>query len=253
MKIAITSGVTAAVGLLLVSLGTVGARADNIGDFDSGTFTNCTTALCGAGSLTGNNFGTVKVTDISNGISNGKDTEELQYTVTLGSDSFGQLHFLGPNATNAPNNIHGTFGYGLNVTSASVSGLPANYLTAGNNVSMDGMGSFKSAVEYTRSNQDGTSITFDVTVSGLSSYNLLSDIVANTSGFYFAAFVTDGSGSSTCPPQGGGGDDPCGVIGVKNIIIDPVPGPIIGAGLPGLVAACMGLVAFARRRLNKLA
>jgi hypothetical protein len=28
----------------------------------------------------------------------------------------------------------------------------------------------------------------------------------------------------------------------------PVPGPVVGAGLPGLVAACAGLVALARRR-----
>jgi hypothetical protein len=28
----------------------------------------------------------------------------------------------------------------------------------------------------------------------------------------------------------------------------PVPGPIFGGGLPGLLAACAGLVAFARRR-----
>jgi hypothetical protein len=38
----------------------------------------------------------------------------------------------------------------------------------------------------------------------------------------------------------------CG--GLTGPVDVPVPGPILGAGLPGLVAACFGLIALARRR-----
>ena len=36
--------------------------------------------------------------------------------------------------------------------------------------------------------------------------------------------------------------------GAESFFIVAVPGPLAGAGLPGLVAACCGLIAFARRR-----
>jgi hypothetical protein len=39
-----------------------------------------------------------------------------------------------------------------------------------------------------------------------------------------------------------------GLENVAQIRLDAVPGPIVGAGLPGLIAACAGLLMLARRR-----
>ena len=36
--------------------------------------------------------------------------------------------------------------------------------------------------------------------------------------------------------------------GTSNTITAPAPGPIAGAGLPGLIAICVGVVAWARSR-----
>jgi hypothetical protein len=38
---------------------------------------------------------------------------------------------------------------------------------------------------------------------------------------------------------------------IDNIVVNAVPGPIAGAGLPGFLAACCGLLALARRRRRR--
>ena len=42
-----------------------------------------------------------------------------------------------------------------------------------------------------------------------------------------------------------------GTQGQSNATIVMVPGPIVGAGLPGLIAACLGLFGLQRRRRRK--
>jgi hypothetical protein len=54
----------------------------------------------------------------------------------------------------------------------------------------------------------------------------------------------------SCSPKTDG-TQPTGIVAVPVSV--SVPAPILGAGLPGLIAACLGLVAFARRRRNSFA
>jgi hypothetical protein len=64
--------------------------------------------------------------------------------------------------------------------------------------------------------------------------------VGNDNGNIFAADILCGSGQTQCN-------------GLTGPVDTPVPGPILGAGLPGLVMACAGLVGLARRRRQKIA
>jgi len=56
-----------------------------------------------------------------------------------------------------------------------------------------------------------------------------------------------------CTPQTCNRDDAGHFVPNQHLGYVPTPGPIAGAGLPGILAACVALIAFARRRRRALA
>ena len=62
--------------------------------------------------------------------------------------------------------------------------------------------------------------------------------IKNPDGNFFAADILCGPTVTGC----------AGLTGLVDVSTVAIPGPIVGAGLPGLIAACGGLIALARRR-----
>jgi len=72
-----------------------------------------------------------------------------------------------------------------------------------------------------------------------------------SSGFFVGLNSTIGCGAS--PPSGciGTNDGPDTYLGITGTA--PVPGPIVGAGLPGLVTALFGMIGLNRYRKRRVA
>jgi hypothetical protein len=101
---------------------------------------------------------------------------------------------------------------------------------------VDGLGHFTVVDNLTSAGSPGnpTASTITITLTG-SNLALAPNELGNT----FAAHICEVSTGTACS---------------STFFTTPtVPGPVVGAGLPGLVMACGGLVGLARRRRRKLA
>jgi hypothetical protein len=151
----------------------------------------------------------------------------------------------------APNNLLGTgshYAFAFDMAAgAHISSLSSVMTTAGFTIADNGTSTvdndpfhgFDFAIDCGKNPTGGCGQSLTFTITGATAF------LANTGNggpVLFAAAIFCG----TCT----GDPRPTGVVGVN---VSAVPGPILGGGLPGLLAACAGLVAFARRRRNSFA
>jgi hypothetical protein len=222
---------------LLASVGVCASSA--VAQADTFTFTSChiSGSTCEGGSVpVSSGFGTVTLTQ--SGTSVNFDVVLNNGNLFIETGAGGKSLFLfndslsGSTITNITTTLNGT-----TTTAPSVTGL-----TNQSPIMADGTGTFTAAIQCTSfsdcngaSGADINDLHFTVTNATLAQLE-----TANANGNFFVADILCGTAQTACAGL-------TGPVDVSN-----VPGPVVGAGLPGLVMACGGLVGLARRRRKKL-
>jgi hypothetical protein len=240
MKKLLWAAVALGAGIFLAGVDT--AKADLY------TISNCSTGLgCG----TGNDLGTITTANITGGV---------EVTIQLTTGNFFQgtgnpsiMWSLSNNSSVTINGITNYTGY-----------LPASgsTLSAGSH-SPDGIGTYTYGIVW-----GGCTNPPTATCNGASKDNpnqkLVFDLIAQGTNTLTTANFIPGTavpaGITTSPlffgldlGTGCTVSTSCAATGFAGATATPVPAPALGAGLPGLIAACMGLVVFARRRRSRSA
>jgi hypothetical protein len=178
--------------------------------------------------------GTVDVTNV--------DANTLQFVVTLNSGNFfhinnsesGSIFFF---------QLPGTLTLASSTANLGWTASPTFSLVAGTQI--DGFGIPTSAIRVTNdaNNFDGTKFTFAVDDTQNVTASDLQFFVKSNGDPTNVKLATDIGFNCT----GTGANIACAATGFA-----AAPGPLVGAGLPGLVAACGGLLALVRHRRRKL-
>ena len=195
---------------------------------DTFTFTSChLTGGCG----TVTNFGTVTLTQSGTSVTFDVVLNSGNKFVETGSGGGNLFDFndtvAGSTVTGATSTLNGT------TTSLSVSGL-----TNQTPFQADGTGFFTASIFCTTASacNGGSTPNINDLHFTVTNATIAQLTTANALGNIFVADILCGQTGCT------------GLTGPIDVSSVPVPGPIVGAGLPGLVMACGGLIGFARRR-----
>jgi hypothetical protein len=214
----------------LAAVGAVGLCANSAAQADTFTFTSChLSGGCG----TATNFGTVTLT---------QSGTSVNFSVVLTSGN----RFVETGAGGDALFLFNDTLSGSTVTNpvATLNGVDTSLALSGSTnlapVMADGTGTFTATVQCTTASDCNGASTPNIndlhfTVTSATIAQLLTP---NANGNFFVADIL-------CGQTGCGG-----LTGPVDVSV--VPAPIVGAGLPGLVMACGGLIALGRRRRQKL-